>query len=61
MASENDIEDFESVDNKLKELQRKYPELYEEFVKLFIKNRDLGYEAICQLITGEKKLDKGGG
>ena len=54
----DNIEDLEYVNNKLKDLQRKYPELYQEFVKLFKNNRDFGYEAICQLITGETTLDK---
>ena len=58
MPDKNDIEDLKFVDNRLKDLQRKYPELYQEFVKLFKNNRGLGYEAICQLLTGETTLDK---
>lgn len=58
MSDNENIEDLEYVDNKLKDLQREYPELYQEFVKLFKNDRDLGYEVICQLITGATTLDK---
>ena len=59
MPAEASLEDLEKVQNELEALKMKNPEIYEDFVKLFKRNRMIGYRNIAKMLIGEadpKKL-----
>jgi hypothetical protein len=47
------LEDLEKVQNELEALEMKNPEIYEDFVTLFKKNRGVGYKNIAKMLIGE--------
>lgn len=59
MKATASLEDLEKVQNELEALKMKNPEIYEDFVKLFKRNRIIGYSNIAKLLIGQttpKKL-----
>jgi hypothetical protein len=47
------LEALEKVQNELEALKMKNPEIYEDFVRLFKKNRGVGYKNIAKMLIGE--------
>jgi hypothetical protein len=59
MKATASLEDLEKVQNELEALEMKNPEIYEDFVTLFKRNRGVGYKNIAKMLIGEadpKKL-----
>ncbi len=52
------LEDLKAVDEQLKALERKNPEVYAHFVELFRKNRKIGCKNICKMMMGEATPEK---
>lgn len=59
MPAEVPMEELERVQQELESMQMKAPEIYDDFVQLFKRNRSVGYKNICKMLMGEatpKKL-----
>lgn len=59
MPAEVPLEELERVKQELESLQMKAPEIYDDIVQLFKRNRSVGYKNICKMLMGEatpKKL-----
>lgn len=54
MAAEAPLEDLERVHKELQSLEMKHPDVYEDVVELFKRNRSVGYKNICKMLMGEK-------
>ncbi len=52
------LEELETVNEQLKVLKTKHPEVYEDFVQVFRKNRKVGYKNICKLMMDEATPQK---
>ncbi len=52
------LEELKAVDEQLKALKGENPEVYARFVKLFRKNRKIGYKNICKMMMGEATPEK---
>lgn len=52
------LEDLQRVQDELKALKMKSPEDYEEFAKLFRKNRVIGFKNIVKMLIGEADPEK---
>jgi hypothetical protein len=52
------LEDLRQAARELESLKAGYPEAYAELVRLFARNRGLGYKNICKLMMGEATAEK---
>jgi len=52
------LEDLQRVQNELEALKMKSPEDYEDFAKLFRKNRNIGFKNIVKMLIGEADPEK---
>ncbi|MFW5915369.1 MAG: hypothetical protein ACOCTQ_02730 [Planctomycetota bacterium] len=53
MPAEVPLEELERVNEELESLKMKAPEVHEDFVNLFKRNRSVGYKNICKMLMGE--------
>lgn len=53
MPAEVPLEELERVMQELESLKMKAPEVFDDFVQLFKRNRSVGYKNICKLLMGE--------
>ncbi|MFW6457101.1 MAG: hypothetical protein ACOC0A_02305 [Planctomycetota bacterium] len=59
MPAEVPLEELERVQQELESLKMKAPEMYDDFMQLFKRNRSVGYKNICKMLMDEatpKKL-----
>lgn len=59
MPAEVPLEELERVQQELESLKMKGPEMYDDFMQLFKRNRSVGYKNICKMLMDEatpKKL-----
>ena len=54
MAAIAPLEELQRIQNELESLKMKNSEAYEDFSKLFKKNRNIGYKNIVKMLIGEK-------
>ena len=52
------LEELQEVLSRLEKLKDGYPEAYDEFSKLFLAYRKVGYKNICKLLLGESTPEK---
>ncbi len=53
MPATASLEDLKKIQNELEALKMKNPEVYEDFARLFKRNRNIGYKNIAKLLMGE--------
>jgi hypothetical protein len=52
------LEELQQAARELEHLKTEYPEAYAETVRIFARNRRLGYKNICKLMMGEATAEK---
>ena len=52
------LENLQQAARELVSLEASHPEAYAELVRLFARNRHLGYKNICKLMMGEATAEK---
>jgi hypothetical protein len=52
------LEDLQQAARELEHLKGEHPEAYAQLVRLFARNRHLGYKNICKLMMGETTAEK---